>query len=179
MMLNPAINFLRITLVVAIVATLQGCATGANSGAMVVGSVERSTAVNVELKEKISVRYVGGGKETNPMLASQVDSIAFKNALSQSLRVAGYESNSLAQYFVDAEIQALSQPMFGMTFDVTSTVRYTVEGNGKRKIFPITAVGSASPSEALLGVERMRLANEKSIKENIKLFLQELSFGLQ
>lgn len=93
------------------------------------------------------------------------------------MRAAGYEASNTGLYFVDAEIQALSQPMFGMTFDVTSTVRYTVEGNGKRKIFPITATGSASPSEAFLGVERMRLANEKSMKENIKQFLRELSFG--
>lgn len=177
-MLNAAINSLRITLVVAIVATLQGCATGANSGAMAVNSYEKPALVNAELKGKISVRYVGGGKETNPMLASQVDTLAFKDALSHSLRIAGYEATNSGLYFVDAEIQALSQPMFGLTFDVTSTVRYTVEGNGKRKIFPVTAVGSASPSDSLLGVERMRLANEKSIKENIKKFLQELAFEL-
>lgn len=178
MMLNAAKNSLKITLLVAIVATLQGCATGANSGAMAVNSYEKPALVNAELKGKISVRYVGGGKETNPMLASQVDTLAFKDALSQSLRVAGYEATNSGLYYVDAEIQALSQPMFGLTFDVTSTVRYTVEGNGKRKIFPITALGSASPSEAFLGVERMRLANEKSIKENIKQFLRELAFGL-
>jgi hypothetical protein len=68
--------------------------------------------------------------------------------------------------------------MFGLTFDVTSTVRYTVEGQGKRKIFPITAVGTATTSEAFAAVERLRIANEKSIKENIKKFLNELSLGL-
>lgn len=176
-MFNLALYSVKLAIVLTALTTLFGCATGANSGAMVVNSYERPQLVNAELKEKISVRYVGGGKETNPMLASQVDTRSFKDALSQSLRAAGYEASNTGLYFVDAEIQALSQPMFGMTFDVTSTVRYTVEGNGKRKIFPITATGSASPSEAFLGVERMRLANEKSMKENIKQFLRELSFG--
>lgn len=178
MKLKIVFSSLKLAVVLTVLASLYGCATGANSGAMVVNSYEKPALVNAELKEKLSVRYVGGGKETNPMLASQVDTLAFKDALSNSLRIAGYEATNSGLYFVDAEIQALSQPMFGMTFDVTSTVRYTVEGNGKRKIFPVTAVGSASPSDSLLGVERMRLANEKSIKENIKKFLQELAFEL-
>lgn len=177
-MFDRTVKQIYLALTLISISTLYGCATGANPGAMVVNAIEKPTLVNAELKEKISVRYVGGGKETNPMLASQVDTLAFRDALSQSLRVAGYEAGSSGSYFVDAEIQALSQPMFGMTFDVKSTVRYTVEGNGKRKIFPITSVGSASPSEAFLGVERMRLANEKSIKENIKQFLRELALGL-
>jgi hypothetical protein len=171
------IRLASLALSLAILSSLYGCATGANSGAMAVSISDIPTAANAELKEKVNVRFVGGGKETNPMLASQVDSNSFKTALSQSLRVAGYESNGVATYFVDAELQALSQPMFGLTFDVTSTVRYTLEGQGKRKIFPITAVGTATTSDALAGVERLRIANEKSIKENIKKFLNELSVG--
>lgn len=162
---------------IGVLVSLYGCASGANSGAMAIGAADRPTAINEELKEKTAVRFVGGGKETNPMLASQVDSTSFKSALSQSLRLASYESNGAPLFFIDAELQALSQPLFGLTFDVTSTVRYTVEGQGKRKIFPITAVGTATPSDALLGVERLKIANEKSIKENIKKFIKELSFG--
>jgi hypothetical protein len=158
--------------------SLYGCASGANSGAMAINAADRPLAINEELKEKTSVRNVGGGKETNPMLASQVDSNSFRSALSQSLRLASYEAIREPLFFIDAEIQALSQPLFGLTFDVTSTVRYTVEGQGKRKIFPITAVGTATPSDSLLGVERLKIANEKSIKENIKKFITELSWGL-
>lgn len=157
--------------------SLYGCASGANSGAMAISAADIPPAINDELKEKTAVRFVGGGKETNPMMASQVDSTSFRSALSQSLRLTSYESNSVPLFFIDAELQALSQPLFGLTFDVTSTVRYTVEGQGKRKIFPITAVGTATPSDALLGVERLKIANEKSIKENIKKFIKELSFG--
>ena len=162
-----------------VVTLLYGCATGANSVSMAVSSSESPLSINEELKSKISVRNVSGGKETNPMMASQVDSSAFESALSQSLRASGYESiGRLGVFFVDAELQALIQPMFGLTFDVTSTVRYTVEGQGKRKIFPITVVGTATISDAFAGYERLRIANEKSIKENIKQFLKELSLGL-
>ena len=162
-----------------VVSLLYGCATGASSVSMAVSSSESPLSISEELKGKVSIRNVSGGKETNPMMASQVDSSAFESALSQSLRASGFESiGRLGDFFVDAELQALSQPMFGLTFDVTSTVRYTVEGQGKRKIFPITAVGTATTSDALAGYERLRIANEKSIKANIKLFLKELSLGL-
>jgi len=177
-MVKRILKLATLALGLAVLSSLYGCATGANSGAMSISPSDMPTSANAELKGKAGVRNVGGGKETNPMLASQVDSNAFKTALSQSLRVAGYETSGVPTYFVDAELQALSQPMFGLTFDVTSTVRYTVEGQGKRKIFPITAVGTATTSEAFAGVERLRIANEKSIKENIKKFLNELSFGL-
>jgi hypothetical protein len=177
-MVKRILKLATLALSLAVLSSLYGCATGANSGAMSISPADMPTSANAELKGKAGVRYVGGGKETNPMLASQVDSNAFKTALSQSLRVAGYESSGVPTYFVDAELQALSQPMFGLTFDVTSTVRYTVEGQGKRKIFPITAVGTATTSEAFAAVERLRIANEKSIKENIKKFLNELSLGL-
>ena len=60
--------------------SLYGCASGANSGAMAINAADRPLAINEELKEKTSVRNVGGGKETNPMLASQVDSNSFKSA---------------------------------------------------------------------------------------------------
>lgn len=69
-MFNLALYSVKLAIVLTALTTLFGCATGANSGAMVVNSYERPQLVNAELKEKISVRYVGGGKETNPMLAS-------------------------------------------------------------------------------------------------------------
>jgi hypothetical protein len=76
---------------------------------------------------------------------------------------------------VDANLQELNQPMFGFTFDVVSTVLYTVTGDGKQQQMPVTATGTASTSDAFVGMERLRIANERSIKENIKLFLQRLS----
>jgi hypothetical protein len=102
-MVQRILKLATLALGLAVLSSLYGCATGANSGAMSISSVDMPTSANAELKGKAAVRYVGGGKETNPMLASQVDSNSFKSALSQSLRVAGYESSGVATYFVDAQ----------------------------------------------------------------------------
>jgi hypothetical protein len=160
---------------------LQGCATPASSTAMAVKSSDTvATQSNPKLQSAMQVRNVSGGKETNPLWVSQVDSAGFRSALEQSVRAMGYSSPSTknVKYFIDAELQALSQPMFGFTYDVTSTVRYTVEGNDFRKIYPITATGTATTSDAFIGAERLRLANEKSINANIKQFIVELNSSI-
>ncbi|HQC45755.1 MAG TPA: hypothetical protein PLC97_11120 [Myxococcota bacterium] len=158
------------------IALLVGCASPATQQSMSVTAQDIPTKVNAKLKGQLAVRTIGGGKETNPMWISQVDGQGFKGALDKSLAVAGYKAvdGSAAKYSVDANLQDLDQPFMGFTFDVVSTVLYTVTGEGQQKQFPITATGSASTSDAFIGMERMRIANERSIKENIKQFLLKL-----
>jgi hypothetical protein len=38
----------------------------------------------------------------------------------------------------------------------------------------ITAIGSASFSDSALGVERLRIANERSIQKNLETLLEDL-----
>lgn len=155
---------------------ITGCATPASQQSMSVTTQDMPATLNPSLKGQMVVNNVTGGKETNPMWTSQVDAQGFKGALDKSIAVAGYKASdaSRAKYSIDADLQNLNQPMFGFTFDVVSTVLYTVTGEGAQKQFPVTATGTASTSDAFVGVERLRIANERSIKENIKIFLQRL-----
>lgn len=165
------------SLIVAVV--LTGCASSAMQQSMSIGIQDMPSKLNSELKGQVNVRNVGGGKDTNPLWTSQVDNQGFKGALEQSLAAAGYRSQKPtdAKYQVDAVLQNLDQPMFGFSFDVKSTVLYTVSVEGVQKLFPITAVGTATTSDAFVGLERLRIANERSIKENIKQFIQNISIG--
>jgi hypothetical protein len=160
-----------------VVAMLVGCASPATQQSMSVALQDLPSRTNPALKGQMSVGSVTGGKETNPMWTSQVDAQTFKGALDKSVAMAGYKAGdaSAAKYRVDAHLNELSQPMFGLTFDVVSTVLYTVTFDGKPKQFPVTATGTATGSDAFVGVERLRIANERSIKENLKQFLQKIS----
>lgn len=155
---------------------IAGCATPASQQSMSVTMQDLPAKLNSGLKGQVVVGNVTGGKETNPMWTSQVDAQGFKGALDKSIAMAGYKSSdtSKAKYSVDANLQDLNQPLFGFTFDVVSTVIYTVTGEGTQKQIPVTATGTASTSDAFVGVERLRIANERSIKENIRIFLQRL-----
>ena len=115
---------------------------------------------------------VSGGKETNPLWTAQVSSEAFKTALEQSLALAGYMGTGGPAMQVQANLVNLHQPLAGFDLSVTSQVRYTVTREG-RPVFDetVSATGTASMGEAFMAVERLRIANEKSIRENIKAFL--------
>ena len=58
--------------------------------------------------------------------------------------------------------------------------KYKVAGDGVEKVFPIVATGTATTSDAFVAIARLKIANEKSIQENIKAFIQQLaSSGLK
>ena len=69
----------------------------------------------------------------------------------------------------------LDQPLFGLTLDVKSSVDYQVTGLGLSKSVPITVTGSATTSDAFVAIERLRIANQRSILENIKAFINEFA----
>lgn len=158
-----------------VLALLSGCAAApANKQAMIVSP---SAAVSENQKGKFAVNAVSGGKATNPFWTSQVSNENFEAALKESLILSGLSSadSTASQYKIDAELVSLKQPMFGLTFDVVSTVNYKVYGNGTEKVFPIVATGTATTSDAFVAIARLKIANEKSIQENIKEFIKQLS----
>lgn len=162
---------------VAVVTLLGGCASPASHLAMSPSVNELPQGASAShMKGLVAIRHVTGGKDTNPLWTSQVDASEFKLALQNSLASSGMAATnpSAAKYLVDADLKALNQPVFGLNFDVESTVQYTVESAGLGKDVNVKAVGTASVSDAFSGVERLRIANERSIKENIKTFLTKL-----
>ena len=170
-------RFFPYVLAIASISVMIGCATPASQSAMTVGMEDLQVKQSPSLKGQLSVDSVVGGTETNPMWKSKVDNISFKGALEQSLTLVGYRATNPgnAKYHIDVTMQDLDQPSFGMTFDVRSTVLYTLRSDGNQKTFPVAAVGTATPSDSMMAIERLRIANERSIKENIKQFIRDLS----
>jgi hypothetical protein len=160
----------------AILLQLGGCATPATSQAMTVKPGATAT-VNPKLKGAVALGEVTGGKDTNPMWTSQVDNAGFKKALQDSLAISGYlaQDPSKARYTVSANLVGLDQPLMGFTLEVKSDVNYQVKTPVLTRSFPVKATGSATPSDAFVAIERLRMANERSVMENIKAFLDQLA----
>jgi len=173
---------LRLLLAVAVLAMpllFGGCATPANSLAMTVSSTDAGMP-NPALRSALKVVDVTGGKDTNPLWTSQVDSATFRKSLEDSLANSGYLAvgGAPARYDLSAELVNLDQDMFGFTLDVRSKVNYRIVGQGVDKRYPVDATGSATTADAMYGPTRLRIANERSILENIKAFLRQLAtFG--
>lgn len=167
----------KIILPILIIAALSGCAAPATKESMIVRPTATSTPIKAEQKGKFVVKNVGGGSATNPMWTSQVSKEAFDAALKESLATAGYTSDvsSDGQYKIDADLVTLKQPLFGLTFDVVSTVNYRIYKDGFEKLMPVTATGTATTSDAFVAITRLKIANEKSMQANITEFIKQLA----
>lgn len=157
---------------------LTGCAAPARIEQMSINS-SSVQAVNAPLKKSIGVSEVTGGKETNPMWASQVSSESFQRALEMSLRNVGLSEPLLSanRYHLTADILQVSQPMMGLDMTVTANVRYSlIDTTTRKEVFSKVIAGTftAKFSDAFVGTERLKLANEGAAKTNIQLLVGEL-----
>lgn len=163
---------------VLLVAFVSGCASPARVEQMTVAGQPSQRIAATPLRNNLAVRDVTGGKETNPMWKSNIGSGEFEQALEGSLRAVGLLAPRQAgNYMLTAHLEGVDQPFIGINMTVTATVRYTVTERASGKdVFskaiavPYTATFGDSP----LGVERLRLANEGAVRENISQLIDEL-----
>lgn len=164
----------------AVAGILSACASGAQVSQMVpapgpVPVAEQSSP----LYQAVAVGNVTGGQDTNPMWISKVGNADFSQALSQTLMahsMLGRQDGG--RYVLDVVLKDLDQPVFGLTFDVVSKVGYRLNDKKAGSVVmdeEVSATGSASVSDAFAGVERLRIANERSIKNNLQDFMKRLN----
>jgi hypothetical protein len=98
-----------------------------------------------------------------------------KAALESTLAANGYLARSgTPKFYLDAEIQNLDQPLIGLDLDVIADVTYKISGAGAAATYPIKTKGTATFSDSPIAADRMRIANERAMHQNIKELLQAL-----
>ena len=154
---------------------LAGCAGEARTSAMVVDVDERTLiAEDSSLFQAVSVDAVSGGEETNPMWTSEVGNPEYKEALRLSLANHAMLAEDDGRFAVTAELLEVNQPFVGFDMTVTSVARYRlVDIASGETVFEetVTTPFTADFSSAFYGAERLRLANEGAIRENIRGFI--------
>ncbi len=156
-------------------AALAACATPAEPLNMIVGREAGVGPFPAAFAEAICVRSVTGGQETNPILMSQVDDRAFRQALESSLRANGLLGVN-CRYQADANLLSLIQPVFGLDLRVTALVNYRLEdaAGGVLLRETIGSAYTATFSDSAVAIVRLRLANEGAIRTSIADFFARL-----
>ncbi|OWQ84710.1 hypothetical protein CDN99_23535 [Roseateles aquatilis] len=164
-----------------VAALLVGCAAPARVEQMQVSNslAVRTAAAQSELKDGIGIKDVTGGKETNPMWVSNVSSADFERALEASLKDAGLLSGNRqgSKYVLVAHLAKLEQPFMGASMTVTATVRYSLIDRATNKtVFErdVATPYTAAFSDAFVGTERLKLANEGAVRTNITQLINDL-----
>ena len=126
-------------------------------------------------RNAIAVRSVSGGQAMNVLTVPGVANEPLKGALESTLAANGYLARSSApKFYLDAEIQNLDQPLIGLDLDVIADVTYRISGAGPAATYPIKTKGTATFSDSPIAADRMRIANERAMHQNIKELLQVL-----
>ena len=155
---------------------LSGCSLPADPQSMAVTTQRFDRPFPSVFSRAMCVRAVDGGEETNPLWLSKVGNDAFRSALEISLDRAGLRATGSCSYPIDVHLLGLSQPIFGVDLTVTSHVRYQVYASGAQPFLSQTTDASftATLADHGNGDERLRLANEGSIRRSILAFFDKL-----
>jgi hypothetical protein len=160
--------------------SLAACAEGArpDSMALTMGATPTISPTDPNYKA-FRVAHVDGGGKTNPLWMSSVSSEDFQKALENSLRGVGYlaDDPAAAKNEITANLQDLQRPLAGLDLTVTSRVHYSAKSTADQMVFfddVVAASGTAKFGESLIAAQRLQLANEAAMRENIKAFIGRL-----
>lgn len=78
---------------------------------------------------------------------------------------------------LDAKVEKVEFPVFGMTFTIPLSVRYSIRGanDALRYEKVIESSGVATPGDAFVGARRLGIALQRAVQGNVDLFVKELS----
>jgi len=134
-------------------------------------------AFDAALADNIRVMPVEGGKQSDPMGAPIVDNGGMYRALRDSLAYQGLFSDEGA-FELKGTIVEVSPPEGLLDAGVTTIVRYVLASKQDGAVMfdkTIESLHVATFSDSPLGIERVRKANEASVKKNIAMFMSLLA----
>ncbi|WP_426141395.1 hypothetical protein [Pseudomonas sp. DWP3-1-2] len=171
--------YLRLLLASAFIALCTGCASPAQIAGMSVATDQaKANTYDAKLRNNVQLSEVNGGDKTNPMWTSEIDGPDFGAALKQSLANADLLGDQSAPYALRANLLRVDQPIIGLAFEVTSEVEYTLIESSTNKVILreiIRTPFTAGMGDSVIGIKRLRLANEGSARVNIIALLKRLS----
>jgi len=103
---------------------------------------------------------------------------SLKNVLNNSKIFSEQSDNKIT---IKVVILKNDAPAFGFDMDVYTDISYVIKSFSGKTIYDevISAKGTATAGEEFAGVKRMILANNRSIKNNIKMFLDDIQIKLR
>ena len=170
----------RFVLAAFAIAMLSACAAPAEPGRMVPETVTLPQAgYPSNLRGHIAIGAIGGGEMTDAMGLSKVASDDLREALRITLSRNGMlsEAKGAERYTLDAFLIELKQPAQGYTLNVRAFVRYQLTRVSDRRLLLEEIIdGSyrATFEDSVIGIERLRIANEGAVRQSIAALLATL-----
>jgi len=176
-------NILACGLIMGVLVVASGCAKPARPAMMAVKPIS-TISQSSPLYMGVALSKVRGGEETNPALTSKVGNMELRPAIEASLQQNNLlnPTGKAARFRLEVFLLELKQPMVGFTIHVESFIRYRlIRTADDHVVFDdiISAPATATMDDAFYGPERLQIANERSVHNNIRQFIERLlrTFG--
>jgi hypothetical protein len=167
----------RLSIVSAALALLGACAKPVSPSAMVPDVTGISAGPASAYRGAITAGEVSGGRKTSPLWTSQVDNPEFREALVRTLMESGLGRADNGRFRLDAVLQKLEQPFAGFAMTVNATIAYKLTEVATGVVVydkAITTPATATLDDAIDGQARLKIANERAIRANLRQLIEEL-----
>jgi hypothetical protein len=172
----PMIRLLVATL---LLAGLGACATPAGYTSMVpeLATADLGPGPAPSYRGAITVASASIGTDTSEPWTSQIGSAEFQEALVRTLTLANLASPQGGRFRLDATLLRLERPFAGFAMTVTASVAYRLTDTATGAVVyqeTRTSLGTASLNDAIMNANRLRIADERAVRANIRKLIEDL-----
>jgi hypothetical protein len=169
----------RALLVTAALVTLAACAQPAMYEARPpdLGGIELSRGPAPSWRNAITVGSVTVGLDTAMPWRSQVSPAAIQETLVRTLARAGLGAAQGGRYRLDVTLLTLGRPYAGFAMTVPAQIAYRLTEVATGNIVynsVLTALGTAPLDDAITNEMRLRIADERAVRANLRALIEEL-----
>jgi hypothetical protein len=171
------LNYIKLILMVICAGFLTGCASPATVQGM------RSQTLALQNRHPFSVNVqVTGGRNTNPLWTSEISDDAFIQAIRESISESGsfrsVVTTGSGDYLLEVIIVNVDKPLIGLDMTVNMTANWKLTHVPSNKIVYQQLIPqryTATFGDSIVGIKRLRLAEEGAARGNIVEGLTQLS----
>ena len=155
---------------------LAGCATPPEVQQMSINDGIDVSAIKSKGVQFKSINVIGGGN-TEFIMGSRVEKAGFQEALTQTLNKLQLLNQENGISTLNVDLKNCTAPMVGFALEVKCEFEYSLQpGPDELKKLSVESVGSANSFDGFNYYHLiLRKANERSVRENIKKFLESLN----
>jgi hypothetical protein len=173
----------RATVAMLVLACLGACAKTATYSTMVPdlagidASIDLARGPVPSYREAITVAPVSLGNDTSAPWTSQIGSAELQEALVRTLMVANLARAQNGRFRLEAALLSLERPYAGFAMTVTATIAYRLTETATGAVAyqdTRTSAGTATLDDAALNENRLRIADERAIRANLRKLVEDL-----
>ena len=170
---------IRLLVAMFLLAGLGACATPAGYTSMVpeLATADLGPGPAPSYRGAITVASASIGTDTSEPWTSQIGSAEFQDALVRTLTLANLASPQGGRFRLDATLLRLERPFAGFAMTVTASVAYRLTDTATGAVVyqeTRTSLGTASLNDAIMNANRLRIADERALRANIRKLIEDL-----